>query len=96
MWLGLPALGAALWWLKVPFAVPRRHWKELMQLTLLNMLVWHVIVILGVQQLSSGRSAILGYSMPVFAVLWGRSKVGPSPGCSGASWKLPMLSSSAG
>jgi len=72
MWLGLPVLGAALWWLKVPFAVPRRHWKELVQLTLLNMLVWHVIVILGVQQLSSGRSAILGYTMPVFAALWGR------------------------
>jgi drug/metabolite transporter (DMT)-like permease len=34
--------------------------------------VWHVVVIIGVQQLSSGRSAILGYTMPVFAALWGR------------------------
>ena len=27
MVLGLPVLGAALLWLKVPFAVPRRHWR---------------------------------------------------------------------
>ncbi len=72
MWIGLPVLGAALLLLKVPFAVPRRHWKELALLTLLNMIVWHVVIILGVQQLSSGRSAILGYTMPVFAALWGR------------------------
>jgi drug/metabolite transporter (DMT)-like permease len=72
MWLGLPVLGLALLLLKVPFAVPRRHWRELAVLTLLNMVVWHVIIIIGVQQLSSGRSAILGYTMPVFAALWGR------------------------
>ncbi len=72
LWLGLPVLGAALLWLKVPFAVPRRHWRELALLTLLNMAVWHVVVIVAVQQLSSGRSAILGYTMPVFAALWGR------------------------
>lgn len=72
MWLGLPVLALALLWLKVPFAVPRRHWRELAVLTASNMLVWHVVVIIGVQQLSSGRSAILGYTMPVFAALWGR------------------------
>ncbi len=72
MWLGLPVLGLALLWLKVPFTVPRRHWPELAKLTLLNMVVWHVIIIVAVQQLSSGRSAILGYTMPVFAALWGR------------------------
>ncbi len=71
MLLGLPVLGAALLWLKVPFAVPRRHWPELALLTLLNMVVWHVIVIIGVSQLSSGRSAILGYTMPIFAAIWG-------------------------
>jgi drug/metabolite transporter (DMT)-like permease len=71
MVLGLPVLGAALWWLKVPFAVPRAERRELLRLTLTNMLVWHVVIILGVQQLSSGRSAILGYTMPIFAALWG-------------------------
>jgi drug/metabolite transporter (DMT)-like permease len=72
MLLGVPVLGLALLMLKVPFKVPRQHWKELAWLTLLNMVVWHVIVIVALQQLSSGRSAILGYTMPVFAALWGR------------------------
>lgn len=70
--LGVPVLGLALLVLKVPFKVPRQHWKELALLTLLNMVVWHVIVIVALQQLTSGRSAILGYTMPVFAALWGR------------------------
>ncbi|MCY7314696.1 MAG: DMT family transporter [Rubrivivax sp.] len=72
MLLGLPVLGAALLLLKVPFAVPRRYWRELALLTVMNMLVWHMVIIVAVQQLSSGRSAILGYTMPVFAALWGR------------------------
>ena len=71
MWLGLPVLGAAVWWLKVPLTLPRTHWKELALLTLSNMLVWHVVIIVALQQLSSGRSAILGYTMPIFAALWG-------------------------
>jgi drug/metabolite transporter (DMT)-like permease len=36
-----------------------------------NMLVWHVVVIFGVQALSSGRSAILGYTRPIFTALVG-------------------------
>lgn len=76
MVLGLPVLAAALLWLKIPFAVPRRHWPELLLLTLLNMSVWHVIVIVSMQQLSSGRSAILGYTMPIFVALWGRVAYG--------------------
>ena len=76
MVLGLPVLAAALLWLKIPLAVPRRHWPELLLLTLLNMAVWHVIVIVSLQQLSSGRSAILGYTMPIFVALWGRVAYG--------------------
>lgn len=34
-------------------------------------LVWHVVVI-AVQQRSCGRSAILAYTMPTFAAIWGR------------------------
>jgi drug/metabolite transporter (DMT)-like permease len=80
MWLGLPVLGAALWLMKVPFRLPRRHWGEVLQLSLLNMALWHVVVILAVQQLSSGRSAILGYTMPIFAALWGRFLYGDQLG----------------
>ncbi len=69
--LGIPVLALGLVVLKVPFAIPRRHWKELALLTLTNMLVWHVCIILAVRQLSSGRAAILGYTMPIFSALIG-------------------------
>lgn len=41
------------------------------KLALPNMMVWHFFVILGVQMLSSGRAAILGFTMPVWALLSG-------------------------
>lgn len=71
MFLGLPVLGAALVMLKIPLALPRAQWWPMAKLALPNMIVWHAIVIVSVQQLSSGRAAILGYSMPIFAALWG-------------------------
>ncbi|MBK1713489.1 EamA family transporter [Rubrivivax gelatinosus] len=80
MLIGLPLFGLALAALRVPLAVPRAHWGEVLRLTLPNMLVWHVIVILAVQSLSSGRAAILGYSMPVFAAVWGFVLYGERPG----------------
>lgn len=71
MVLGLPVLWLALRWLKVPLAIPRQHWPAVARLTGPNMLVWHVVIIFGVQALSSGRSAILGYTMPIFVALVG-------------------------
>ena len=44
---------------------------RLLQLALANMIVWHVVMIVALQALSSGRAAILGYTMPVFSALWG-------------------------
>ncbi|MDQ2927933.1 MAG: DMT family transporter [Pseudomonadota bacterium] len=71
MWLGLPVLWAVLRVRRVPFVIARRDWHELGVLTLTNMVVWHVLAILAVQALSSGRAAILGYTMPIFSALWG-------------------------
>lgn len=71
MWLGLPVLALGLVVLRAPFAVPRRHWRELLALTVPNMLIWHALLIVSLQSLSSGRAAILGYTMPVFSALWG-------------------------
>ena len=68
---GLPILGAALLLLKVPFRVARRDWPELSLLTVTNMLVWHICIILALKHLSSGRAAILGYTMPVFSAVAG-------------------------
>jgi drug/metabolite transporter (DMT)-like permease len=71
MWIGLPVLGLFLWWRRVPFRIPREHWPELAWLTVFNMLFWHTLAILAIQTLSSGRAAILGYTMPVFSALVG-------------------------
>lgn len=79
MWLGLPVLTLALHRMNIPFTIAARHRRELWTLTLTNMIVWHVLVILGVKALSSGRAAILGYTMPIFSVLWGLFVFGDKP-----------------
>ena len=71
IWLGLPVLALGLLALKVPFRLPRRHWPEFLLLTATNMFVWHVCIILAVRTLSSGRAAILGYTMPIFSAVLG-------------------------
>ena len=71
IWLGLPLLGLALVILKIPFYVPRRDYRALFGLAVTNMLVWHALIILAVKNLSSGRAAILGYTMPIFSALIG-------------------------
>ena len=71
LWLGLPVLAIGLAVLKVPFKVPREHWLQVLVLAAANMFVWHACIILAVHTLSSGRSAILGYTMPIFSALIG-------------------------
>jgi drug/metabolite transporter (DMT)-like permease len=71
MLLGLPVLAAVLLALKVPLALPRAHWLGMARLAVPNMIVWQAIVIVSMQSLSSGRAAILGYTMPIFAAMWG-------------------------
>ncbi len=79
MWLGLPVLFLAVRGLGVSLAIERREWRELGSLTFTNMIVWHVLAIVSVQALSSGRAAILGYTMPVFSALWGMALFGQRP-----------------
>jgi drug/metabolite transporter (DMT)-like permease len=71
LWLGTPVLGLALLAMKVPFRIPRTHWKELLVLAVFNMFIWHALIIIAVQSLSSGRAAILGYTMPIFSAVLG-------------------------
>jgi drug/metabolite transporter (DMT)-like permease len=71
IWLGIPVLAAALVAMKVPFRVPRRHWPELLVLAATNMFVWHACIIVAIKGLSSGRAAILGYTMPIFSAVIG-------------------------
>jgi len=74
--MGVPVLALGLVVLKVPFRIPRKHWRELIWLALTNMLIWNMLIILAVKSLSSGRAAILGYSMPIFSALLGAAVFG--------------------
>jgi len=47
--------------------VPRRFWPRLGVLALFNIAGWNGLVLFGVQQLPAGRSAILAYTMPIWA-----------------------------
>ncbi len=69
--MGLPIMALVLVVLKVPFAVPRANWRELFWLAMFNMILWHGLIILAVNALSSGRAAILGYTMPIFSAVLG-------------------------
>ena len=80
MVIGVPVLAAGLLVLRVPLALPRRDWGTTLRLTASNMIVWHVLIILALPALSSGRAAILGYTMPVFAALWAIVLYGERPG----------------
>ncbi len=71
MWIGVPLLGLGLLVLRIPMRIPRVYWRELFWLAFTNMFVWHALMVMAVKALSSGRAAILGYSMPIFAALFG-------------------------
>ena len=76
---GLPVIWMAARMQGVSLAIPRGRVLDIIKLAIPNMLVWHVLVILGVKMLSSGRAAILGYTMPVWAVLSGVLFFGERP-----------------
>jgi drug/metabolite transporter (DMT)-like permease len=53
-----------------------REWQAIAMLGLTNVLGWHTLSIFGVQELASGRAAILGFTMPIFTVLIGAALFG--------------------
>lgn len=68
--------GLAVIWLVarvqgISLAIPEGKTRTVIKLAIPNMLVWHSLIIIGVKMLSSGRAAILGYTMPAWAVLAG-------------------------
>ncbi len=76
---GLPVIWLAARMQGASLAIPRGRLKEVILLAIPNMLIWHVFIILGVKMLSSGRAAILGYTMPVWALLSGLLFFGDRP-----------------
>ena len=78
MWIGIPVLAIGLVVLKVPFKIPHgdvdqpfKFWRELLTLAVFNMFIWHGCIIVAMTLLSSGRAAILGYTMPIFSAILG-------------------------
>lgn len=71
LWMGLPLLGLVVRGLGLTFVLPRRFWLHMAWLALFNMLLWHALIMLAIPQLSSGRAAILGYTMPIFSAVLG-------------------------
>ena len=49
--------------------IPRAHWRHLLAITLINVVGWNVLAIYGVLLLSSGRAALLAYTMPIWSTL---------------------------
>ena len=52
-------------------AIPPGKLLPLIKLSIPNVLIWNTMIILGIGMLSSGRAAIMGYTMPIWAVLTG-------------------------
>lgn len=46
-----------------------RDWRGLVPAALLNITGWNLFILLGIDLMASGRAAILGYTMPVWASL---------------------------
>jgi drug/metabolite transporter (DMT)-like permease len=49
--------------------IPRELWPRVAVLAILNISAWNGLLLFGVQQMPAGRSAILAYTMPVWATL---------------------------
>ena len=49
--------------------IPKAERRRVIHLAIGNMLIWHLFAIYAVKLLSSGRAAIIGYTMPVWALL---------------------------
>ena len=81
MWIGLPILAIFVASKGLPLTIPRSYWGQLAKLTLFNMVLWHCLIIIAIPTLSSGRAAILGYTMPIFSAVFGslffKDKLGP-------------------
>lgn len=58
-------------YMQVPMRVPAGAWPLIIKLAIPNLIIWHLLAIVAIKMLPSGRAAILGYTMPVWAVLIG-------------------------
>jgi drug/metabolite transporter (DMT)-like permease len=62
---GLFAIAACA---RLPLRVPRGQWAGLLLIGLFNVTVWNLCIAYGIGYMSSGRAAILAYTMPLWSV----------------------------
>ncbi len=62
LWLWIRASGQSL-------RVPRAEWRTVAILAVPNMILWHLLAIQALKGLTGGKAAMLGYTMPVWALL---------------------------
>lgn len=68
---GLVALWAYARVTGVSLAVAPGRWMTVLKLAIPNAIIWHLLVVIALRMLPAGRSAILGYTMPVWVVVAG-------------------------
>lgn len=64
--LGILALARAS---GLSLTIPAGYWKKVLWICLLNIVAWNVMATYGLSMLPAGRSALLGYTMPIWTVL---------------------------
>ena len=62
---GLFAIAACA---RLPLRVPRGQWPRLLVIVLFNVTLWNLCIAYGIGYMSSGRAAILTYTMPLWSV----------------------------
>jgi drug/metabolite transporter (DMT)-like permease len=75
----LPILALVARATSVSLAVRASDWRDIVRLAVPNVVVWHVAVIVALTLLPAGRSAILGYTMPLWAAVIGALWYGEHP-----------------
>lgn len=68
-WLGALVLGLYARHRGETLAIPMAERWTTLRLSIPNMVLWHVGLVYGISLLNSGRAAIVGYTMPVWALL---------------------------
>lgn len=65
---GAAGLFAIAAYARLPMRVPPGQWGRLLLIALFNVTVWNVCIAFGIGYMSSGRAAILAYTMPLWSV----------------------------
>ncbi len=58
--------------------IPKGQWPRMIAIALVNMTGWNIFATYGVRVLASGRAATLGYTMPVWGVIFSTWLLGES------------------